>query len=61
MSLKEFLLISGVDQIMDDQQFMETEYNLVQEYHKKYGITKEDIGYMEQRGIEFNNDEWWED
>jgi len=71
MSLRKYLEKNKIDSIKDDQEFMETEYNLVHMYCEKcgYSITNEDLEIIKSRGLEEIYTNWkqtyvkdlWED
>lgn len=52
MSLKKYLEDNGIDQIEDDQEFMEAEYNAIQTYCENCGycITADDLMEIKSRG-----------
>lgn len=52
MSLKKYLDDNGIDQIEDDQEFMEVEYDAIQTYCENcgYSITSEDLMEIKSRG-----------
>lgn len=52
MSLKKYLTDNGIDQIKDDQEFMEVEYDAIQTYCENcgYSITAEDLMEIKSRG-----------
>ena len=62
MTLKKYLEENKVDQIEDDQEFMEAEYNAVRDYcgGKSFSISEEDIKTIENRGLKWAYDEWME-
>lgn len=53
MSLKEYLEKNKIDQIEDDQEFIEAEYNAIRTYCETcgYDITKNDLDSIEDRGL----------
>ena len=62
MTLKEFIEENKIDQIEDDQEFMEAEYCAVRDYceGKSFSISEEDIKTIESRGLRWAYDEWME-
>lgn len=62
MSLKRYLKDNNIDQIKNDQEFMEAEYNTIQTYCEicGYSITNDDLAVIKSRGLEeiFKN---WKD
>lgn len=52
MSLKKYLEDNGIDQIEDDQEFMEVEYDAIQTYCEGcgYNITADDLREIKSRG-----------
>lgn len=52
MSLKQYLKDCKIDQIEDDQEFMEAEYDAIQEYceYCGYCITADDFEIVKSRG-----------
>lgn len=71
MSLRKYLKENKIDQIEDDQKYMEEEYNAVQTYCEIYGysITAADLETIKTRGLEESFADWrqtygkdlWED
>lgn len=53
MSLRKYLEENEIDQIEDDQEFMEEEYDAIKEYCENYGysISDEDLEVIEGRGL----------
>lgn len=62
MSLKKYLEENKIDQMEDDQEFMETEYNVIQAYCENCGccITNEDLCVIKSRGLEESFINWKE-
>lgn len=64
MSLKKYLEDNGIDQIEDDQEFMEEEYNAIQTYCENcgYSITADDFKEIKSRGrgLEDSFEHWKE-
>lgn len=64
MSLKKYLEDNGIDQIEDDQEFMEAEYNAIQTYCENCGycITSDDLNTIRSRGrgLEDSFEHWKE-
>lgn len=60
MSLREYLEDHKIDQIEDDQEFMEEEYNAIQSYCEicGYSITDDDLEMIKSRGLEENFINW---
>ena len=60
MSLKKYLEDNKIDQIEDDQEFMEAEYNAVQTYCEicGYSITAADLKTIKSRGLEESFSDW---
>lgn len=54
MSLKKYLLQCGIDNIREDQMFMEEEYNAVQTYCEVCGyvLSADDLSEIKSRGLE---------
>lgn len=54
MSLIKYLEDNGIDQIEDDQEFMEAEYNAIQTYCENcgYNLSSDDISVIKSRGLE---------
>lgn len=54
MALAEVLEDLGIDEISDDQDFMEAEYEAVRDYCKERGcvLNKEDLETVRARGLE---------
>ncbi len=71
MSLRKYLEDNKIDNIKDDQEFMEAEYDAVQTYCEICGylITNEDLEIIKSRGLEESYINWkqiyvkdlWED
>lgn len=64
-SLAEYLLILGVDQIEDDQEFCGAEHEAIQEYceQRGYELSEDDWKEIRSRGEEqtfLNSKEWFE-
>lgn len=53
MSLRKYLEENEIDQIEDDQEFMEEEYDAIKEYCENcgYSISDEDLEVIESRGL----------
>lgn len=62
MSLRKYLEENKIDQIEDDQEFMESEYNAVQTYCEIIGylITDDDLETIKSRGLEESFINWKE-
>ncbi len=62
MSLRKYLADNRIDQIEDDQEFMESEYNAVQTYCEiiEYLITDDDLETIKSRGLEESFINWKE-
>lgn len=62
MSLKKYLEENKIDQMEDDQEFMEIEYNVIQAYCENCGyyITNEDLCAIKSRGLEESFLNWKE-
>ena len=60
MSLRKYLEDNKIDQIEDDQEFMEEEYNAIQTYCEicGYSITDEDLEIIKSRGLEDSFINW---
>ena len=60
MSLKKYLEDNGIDQIEDDEKFVEAEYDAVQTYCEICGylITDEDLEIIKSRGLEESFINW---
>ncbi|MCR2050924.1 hypothetical protein NSB25_27260 [Acetatifactor muris] len=60
MSLRKYLADNKIDQIEDDQVFMESEYNAVQTYCGIIGylITSDDLEIIKSRGLEDSFINW---
>lgn len=60
MSLRKYLEDNKIDNIKDDQKFMETEYDAVQTYCEicGYSITNEDLEIIKSRGLEESYINW---
>lgn len=71
MSLRKYLEDNKIDQIENDQEFMEAEYNAIQTYCENcgYSITEADLNIVKSRGLEDSFINWkqiyvkdlWED
>lgn len=62
MSLAKYLDDNKIDQIQDDQKFMEAEYNAIQAYCEDCGylITHSDLETIESRGLGESFIDWKE-
>lgn len=62
VSLRKYLADNRIDQIEDDQEFMESEYNAVQTYCEiiEYLITDDDLETIKSRGLEESFINWKE-
>lgn len=62
MSLQRYLKENKIDEIEDDQEFMEAEYNAVQTYCEDcgYSITDDDLETIKARGLEESYTDWKE-
>ena len=60
MSLRKYLEDNKIDEIEDDQKFMEEEYNAVQAYCEicGYSITDTDLKTIQSRGLEESFTNW---
>ena len=60
MSLQRYLEEIKIDEIEDDQEFMEAEYNAIQTYCEDcgYSITGDDLDTIRARGLEEAYMEW---
>jgi len=60
LSLKKYLENKKVDDIEDDQIFMETEYEVIKTYCEdhKYSISNEDLEIIKNRGLEDYYADW---
>lgn len=60
MTLRKYLEDNGIDQIKEDQIFMEAEYHAVREYCEKCGylMTDEDLEVIRGRGLEESFINW---
>ncbi len=62
MPLREYLEENKIDQIEDDQEFMEEEYNAIQTYCENIGfaVSKDDLENIKSRGLEESFISWKE-
>lgn len=62
MSLRKYLEDNKIDQIEDDQKFMEEEYNAIQTYceNRGYCISGKDLDIIKRRGLEESFTNWRE-
>lgn len=60
MSLRKYLEENKIDQIEDDQEFMEEEYNSIQTYCENCGyiLDYDDISTIKGRGLEDSFEHW---
>lgn len=63
MSLMKYLEENKIDQIEDDQEFMEAEYDAIRTYckNRNYSISDEDLNIIKSRGLEESFIGWREE
>lgn len=62
MSLRKYLEDNKIDQIKDDQEFVDAEYDAIQAYCEMcgYSITEDDLEVIQSRGLEESFINWKE-